>query len=1399
MVAQDSIHTLIQNYKKLGEADQRILQVLSVIFQPVTQADFKKVLKELGWVSESGQLLVDRINSLQKMQWFDAGLIIEVEDCVKCSPLIEEVLTRKVEADGVLSEVVNAAERAIPARPYRDFGGYVTTQGSDDRCLRNALYQNDVAVVHSELCVDEPFEAADFTVAMPLVVMCSTPFEPKWFSQRDIAIQYQVLNTYLTYGTSSISPHISTYYDVVEALFSEGKVTHPNFLSLLLEQRLLRGAVDDVESLLVGVDLIKGLGMLTWLRFLQGRTDEAITSYQLGLKAYRKATRKRSVYITGLPAIFYVLALIKSGTAEHKKEALKCIQFVSQDYDEGDSYIQSVELLQEVLMVLEGKAKASEGYQLQIELQRDTPFFSLLQASACYWLGEEVCATQIDMLVECCHAAFAEKWYWYAYESAALLQRLDKADLCEEVLAQSQEAAFVPRFVDLVEPTSSWEIALGALQDICQKEPDTAGKTDEVSETRIVWMVEKDAYSGHCELAPRQQKRKKNGQWTKGRAVALSRLYQERDQIEDLTDDDKAICEAIREEVGYGYYGRSSYYLDAEKAFAAAVDHPNLYWADRPSTRVEIQRGEPELMVLQDGKKITLQLSPIPNLDEPHEGMLRHSMVQQEGPNRLRIIDFNRQHLHIFTIVGHKGLTVPLKAKAQVLDSIAAVAPLLTIHSDIGGGENSSIDVVDADPRLHIHLQAVGDGLKAECYIQPFSGGGPLFRPGEGGATVFAEIEGKRFQTNRDIPLEAANRAELWEKCPALGDDQGEWLLDDPELALEVLLQLQEMQESLVLSWPKGKKIRLSREISKDQFHVTVGKKRDWFELGGELTMDDGDVIAMGQLMALMEKSSGRFLHLENGEVLALTRDLQHRLDAMRRFSDDDGVFHPLASHAIDELTEGMDVRENPVWQQQIERINQAQDLQPVIPSTLQAELREYQVEGFSWLARIAHWGAGACLADDMGLGKTIQALALMLTRAPDGPALVLAPTSVCMNWMDEIARFAPTLKPVYFGGLLGADNRQQCLSNVGAFDLVVCTYGLLQSEAEAFAGVQWHTIVADEAQAIKNPATKRSKAAMALQGDFKMVTTGTPIENHLGELWNIFRFINPGLLGSLESFGQLFSGPIENDNDAEARQHLKKLIRPFILRRLKSDVLTELPSRTEITLRVQPSEEESVMYETLRRQAMDRLTQSEENAGQQHIRVLAEITRLRLACCNPELVLPDAGIESEKLKAFEAVLDELLENRHKALVFSQFVGHLSLIRALLDAKGIHYQYLDGSTPAKKRKQAVNDFQAGKGDVFLISLKAGGSGLNLTAADYVLHMDPWWNPAVEDQASDRAHRMGQQRPVTIYRFVMKDTIEDKIVDLHQHKRDLANSLLEGSEMSGKMSVGDMLHLISEED
>jgi SNF2 family DNA or RNA helicase len=379
---------------------------------------------------------------------------------------------------------------------------------------------------------------------------------------------------------------------------------------------------------------------------------------------------------------------------------------------------------------------------------------------------------------------------------------------------------------------------------------------------------------------------------------------------------------------------------------------------------------------------------------------------------------------------------------------------------------------------------------------------------------------------------------------------------------------------------------------------------------------------------------------------------------------------------------------------------------------------------------------------------------------------------------------------------MLSGTGRKAKVKSLGKFDVLITSYTLLQQEVDLLESVTWETIVLDEAQAIKNAGTKRSRAAMQLQGRFRLLTTGTPIENHLGELWNLFRFINPGLLGSFKQFNARFGIPIEKHHDRDARIKLKKIIRPFMLRRIKSQVLDELPPRTEVTLRVEMKPEEIQFYEALRQQALENIESSAEKSGR-HLQILAEIMKLRRACCNPRLIVPETEIPSTKMEVFSAVIEELLGSRHKALVFSQFTGHLALIREYLDENKISYKYLDGTTPARERQRQVESFQEGDGDLFLISLKAGGLGLNLTAADYVIHMDPWWNPAVEDQAADRAHRIGQKRPVTVYRLVTANTIEEKIVRLHQEKRDLANSLLEGTDVSTRISADELLELIRE--
>jgi SNF2 family DNA or RNA helicase len=618
------------------------------------------------------------------------------------------------------------------------------------------------------------------------------------------------------------------------------------------------------------------------------------------------------------------------------------------------------------------------------------------------------------------------------------------------------------------------------------------------------------------------------------------------------------------------------------------------------------------------------------------------------------------------------------------------------------------------------------------------------------------------------------------------------------EEALELATQLHPVaqQEDVILHWPQGRSFEVAGQASESQMQVRIKKDRDWFAASGKLVVDKDLSLDMMRLIELVETSSSRFVQLDDGRFLALTEQLRRRVEELGAFGDrlkSKMRFPAVRSGAIEEISDGLKVTADKHWKECLTRIREADEVCPDVPSTLQTELRDYQVDGFRWLSRLAHWGAGACLADDMGLGKTIQALALLLDRAEGGPALVVAPTSVTFNWVDEATRFAPTLNVRLFGG----GDRAAFLKELGPRDVVITSYGLLHNEAERFEKIDWHTAVLDEAQAIKNAATRRSQAAMSLSSDFRVIMTGTPVENHLGELWNLFRFINPGLLGSEKQFQTKFAGPIERNKDKGAKQRLKKLVQPFILRRAKSKVLQELPSRTEITLSVELTKEEATFYEAVRKRAVEKLGEVSGSDEQTpaHLAVLAEIMRLRRACCHPKLVLPESGLSSSKLKLFGETIDELLAGKHKVLVFSQFVDHLSILREELEKREVSYQYLDGSTPVKKRQQRVNAFQSGDGDVFLISLKAGGTGLNLTAADYVIHMDPWWNPAVEDQAADRAHRIGQQRPVTIYRMITRGTIEEQILELHRSKRDLADSLLEGTDGSSRLSVDELLAML----
>ena len=464
------------------------------------------------------------------------------------------------------------------------------------------------------------------------------------------------------------------------------------------------------------------------------------------------------------------------------------------------------------------------------------------------------------------------------------------------------------------------------------------------------------------------------------------------------------------------------------------------------------------------------------------------------------------------------------------------------------------------------------------------------------------------------------------------------------------------------------------------------------------------------------------------------------------------------------------------------QRLRDIKNFSVEAPEGLNANLRPYQLEGLSWMQSLRQLEVGGVLADDMGLGKTLQTLAHILCEKNAGrldrPAMIVMPTSLIPNWLDEAAHFTPQLKVL---ALYGA-TRKKYFAHLNDYDVILTTYALLPKDIEHLAKLPLHLLVLDEAQYIKNPGSKATQAACELVARQRLCLSGTPLENHLGELWSLFHFLLPGWLGDVKTFNRDYRVPIERQGSNERLQHLNARIKPFLLRRTKEQVATELPPKTEIIHWVDLNEAQRDVYETMRL-AMDKKVRDEitrKGVGRSQIIILEALLKLRQVCCDLRLVSdtpPKKGSTSGKLDSLMLMLEELFAEGRRILLFSQFTSMLGLIEAELKKRKVPYAILTGQT--RDRRTPVKDFQSGKLQIFLISLKAGGVGLNLTEADTVIHYDPWWNPAAENQATDRAYRIGQEKPVFVYKMIARGTVEEKIQHLQQEKSDLAAGVLDG--------------------
>jgi len=927
------------------------------------------------------------------------------------------------------------------------------------------------------------------------------------------------------------------------------------------------------------------------------------------------------------------------------------------------------------------------------------------------------------------------------------------------------------RLDSLIDGRSERELSYDELAPLAVQEP-----------SRVAWNVE--ILHDMLRLDLLLQSPKKKGGFTKGKRSKIGSIYQTGLM---LSPADKCVRSLIKSSADYYNAGLS---IDLGEALSELVGEPNVHLDGEPAT---VERGTATLCLVKTAEGYQFQFESRNGYKSVMDGNsliavspeLRKIVISKSTrsqneliSNLVRLPRIANKHEQVILERARKlQSTISLKLPEEVAGPFVSetTTPTLILRSRKDGALDYGIRVRDSKSRI--------------------------LKPAEGIMIRSENTDGKPTQRVRCATSEANLVADLTRRLN-LQSNQLDGTIQDFSTALDVIEVLQTSGSDIEVLWDKSSEqpLKVLGTVSASNVRVGISQKRDWFNLTGECDFGDHSLDIATLMQGLRDASEtsvmGEFVKVGDAGWARISEKLRKSLRQL-----DDSVnqergalrFDKTSAHALRSLQGQIQVDGTKAWNECLLRLDRSEKLEPTLPVGLKATLRDYQLDGFKWLRRLAEWGVGGVLADDMGLGKTIQTLAVILDRAAEGPTLVIAPTSVGFNWMREVEKFAPELSAF----LYRETDRSDFLESVGPNEIVVCSYGLALRDAEHLAKVKWGTMVLDEAQAIKNSRSKTSIAIATIPAKWTVALTGTPVENHLGELWSLFHVVSPGVLGGWDQFRNRFAVPIEKNNDDDRRKALRNRLTPFILRRTKSEVLKDLPARTEMNLYVELSPAERAVYDSVRMSAIGEADSIAKLAdvSDQRFRILALLTRLRQIACHPRMVHESWTEGSAKLTQLSETLLQLREEGHRVLIFSQFVKHLALIREMMDAEGVSYQYLDGSTPAAARQTEVDKFQNGDATAFLISLKAGGTGLNLTAADYVIHMDPWWNPAVEDQATDRAHRIGQDKPVMVYRIVAQNTIEEEILKLHETKRDLVAGILDGTHTAAKLSTHDLIELL----
>jgi superfamily II DNA or RNA helicase len=980
------------------------------------------------------------------------------------------------------------------------------------------------------------------------------------------------------------------------------------------------------------------------------------------------------------------------------------------------------------------------------------------------------CRYYVDRMEPCKHI-------WAAIRAASDRKLLPDAPLtieCDEPVPMESAKRHAP--LRLVPQPRPWERFFEAIG----RAPTSRPSSSRAVPDEIAYVVKRSTTPSAIPLHILGRSRRKNGEWGKWKLLALE------------TTDLPALSPFDRETLAL----LTSRYSARIESMTTLPSAATPWWIERLARAgklfVDDEDGELRPLVWDDGAPWKLRVAIV---SDPARSAYRIEAVIERDGETLPIatvdrfadgILFHDRRVMRFEDSGNVQWLRALRGTGAVEVPFADAEPfrqalLLAPVGDISLPEELGWDVAQARPKplLSLHSTSWSSELTGELFFQ-YGDWRVASRSHEMQKTI------GRTLIRRDHTREDAYRARL-DTLPFIGAFEG-LKVRQPHLE-EIARKLTAEGWTIEID---AAPVRVADDVD-----VEISSGIDWFDLNA--TAAFGDVkVTLPELLAAAETKQS-LLRLSDGSIgivpggwaesLAPVIELGRRHEGALRF-------HSAQALLVDALLQHKPPAADGAFADLRRKLAEAKPHPQQEPATLTAELRPYQRAGLGWMTFLRDLNLGGCLADDMGLGKTVQALAL-LDSLRDGnesrPSLVVAPRSLLFNWAAEARKFAPRLRVVEHHGA----DRSKNFERFGDYDLVLTTYATMRLDVELLAATEFEYVILDEAQAIKNSTSQVAKASRLLRGRHRLALSGTPIENHLGDLWSLFEFLNPGLLGSSRSFARTFAG---KSAPPERREALARALRPLILRRTKEQVAPELPERIEQTLYCELEGKQRRDYDELRDHYRQALLGRIKTAGvaKSRMQILEALLRLRQAACHPALIAGSLSQErsSAKIDLLLEELTEVLASGHRALVFSQFTSFLAIVRRELEERKIDYLYLDGMT--RDRQSIVDRFQSADGPpLFLISLKAGGLGLNLTNADYIFLLDPWWSPAVEAQAIDRAHRIGRQRPVIAHRLIARDTVEEKILELQSRKRELADSIIsEDNSVLRGLAVEDLELLLS---